>query len=332
VTRGTEDQGPIRFAERVLALLDRGSFVATYKYAVLLGLMDLCLEGTSREGVPPDMVTTRQLAEKVVQLYWPQTMPFFASKRGKVLKQNTGNQAKILSDIVKFREGLRVNLASLTEARLSDRDGYERLVRDVEWTLILMPLPRVQVIGRREERVLYDIAWDLSIERSKRLVTQYQRTGGGPFDNRIMLKPRVSEYLVMLNGLLRPLVHREWVRMVAQINKMEEARLESFLFGADRVSMAAASTARSRWADTPRWTTSSRGRATPTTASTTWWWRTGRATGTSATFWRRAGTCRGGPSATPRVRRALGFLVSSRRSRGGTRIASRPWGWRGGSI
>ena len=34
----------IRFAEKVLALLDQGSFTATYKYAVLLGLMDLCME------------------------------------------------------------------------------------------------------------------------------------------------------------------------------------------------------------------------------------------------------------------------------------------------
>ena len=42
----------IRFAENALQLLEQGGFVATYKYAVLLGLMDLCLEGTSRDGVP----------------------------------------------------------------------------------------------------------------------------------------------------------------------------------------------------------------------------------------------------------------------------------------
>jgi len=38
------DQSLIRFAEKVLALLDQGTFTATYKYAVLLGLMDLCME------------------------------------------------------------------------------------------------------------------------------------------------------------------------------------------------------------------------------------------------------------------------------------------------
>jgi hypothetical protein len=34
-------------AERVLTLLDDGSFTATYKHAVLLGLIDLCMEGVS---------------------------------------------------------------------------------------------------------------------------------------------------------------------------------------------------------------------------------------------------------------------------------------------
>jgi hypothetical protein len=70
------EQDLVAFAERVLALLDQGSFVATYKYAVLLALMDLCLEGTNRHGRAPDCVTTRQLAAKVIELYWPQTSEF----------------------------------------------------------------------------------------------------------------------------------------------------------------------------------------------------------------------------------------------------------------
>jgi len=66
----------IRFAEKVLALLDQGSFTATYKYAVLLGIMDLCMEQVSRTGQPPTSVTTRQLAEKMIELYWPHTLRY----------------------------------------------------------------------------------------------------------------------------------------------------------------------------------------------------------------------------------------------------------------
>ena len=92
----TTHDDPIRFAERLLALLEEGSFTATYKFAVLLGLMDLCLEHSNRFGEPAPMVTTRQLAEKVIDLYWSHTTPF-ESHDGDVLKQNSGKTAVILS-------------------------------------------------------------------------------------------------------------------------------------------------------------------------------------------------------------------------------------------
>ena len=73
---GPDQRGAIGFAEKVLELLDEGRYTATYKYAVLLGLIDVCLEQTQSSGAPPEMVTTRQLADKIVELYWPQTVPF----------------------------------------------------------------------------------------------------------------------------------------------------------------------------------------------------------------------------------------------------------------
>lgn len=228
------ESGAIKFAERMLALLDRGNFVATYKYAVLIGLMDLCMEGTTRTGAPPGMVTTTQLAEKVVQLYWPHTLPY---QKG-ILRQNTGSQARIVTDIARFRDRLRSAPSTLHQAANDDPKAYRRLIYQVEWTLILMPLPRVQVIGRSEDRIIYDIGWDAGIERNKKIVTEYQKKGDtGLFDNRIIFNRGVPEYLVMLNGLLRPLIYREWAGMVAQINKLEESRLQEFLFGANRVPL-----------------------------------------------------------------------------------------------
>ena len=225
----------IAFGERLLALLDQGSFVATYKYAVLLGLMDLCLEKADRHGVAPDSVTTRQLAEKVVELYWPHTVEF----RGRTLKQNSGRQARIVSDIVEFREALPDPSVPLQRARREDPARFERLLREVEWTLILMPLPRLQAVGGHAEPLIYEIGWDLSIERNRRAVREQQRTGRGSFDNQIRFLPSVGEHLVRLNGLLRPLVHLAWTAMVAHLNDLDESRLERFLFGVDRVQLAA---------------------------------------------------------------------------------------------
>ena len=49
-----DDLGVIGFAEKMLGLLDEGRFTATYKYAVLLGLMDLCIENTTPSGALTD--------------------------------------------------------------------------------------------------------------------------------------------------------------------------------------------------------------------------------------------------------------------------------------
>ncbi len=162
------DKGAIAFGERVLTLLDYGSFTATYKYAVLLGLIDLCLEHSGRAGEAPHVLTTVQLAEKVTELYWPQSLPF-AAATPVVLRQNTSGQAEILSLVARFR-GRHVGLPLLTlaEARRLVPDSLARLVRDVEWKLIEMPLPRLQYLGS---------AYD-SFHLSDRLGSSTVRTAG----------------------------------------------------------------------------------------------------------------------------------------------------------
>jgi hypothetical protein len=109
----------------------------------------------------------------------------------------------------------------------------------VEWKLIEMPLPRLQNIGREEDRFLYEYTFTKDIKRS--VVSLYQQDGrgsSGGFDNLLRLKPGVGAALVALNGVLRPLVYRNWTLMVASMNGLEESRLEDFLFGAGRISLA----------------------------------------------------------------------------------------------
>lgn len=233
------ERGPIALAEKVLALLDEGRFTATYKYAVLLGLMDLCLEKTSRAGRPPDMIVTRELAEKVLEIYWPHCVPYAAGAQATVLIQNAGRpgaRARIVRAIMEFRQRVaRAGSSQPSRARSTDPDGFERLVREVEWTLIQMPLPRLQQLGHGYDPFLYSIAWDKDVRKGE--VGAYQRGDPSDFDNRIHLMADVGAHLVMLNGLLRPFIHREWARQVAQINGLEEARLEEFLFGAARIPL-----------------------------------------------------------------------------------------------
>jgi len=226
----TTNDDPIRFAERLLALLEEGSFTATYKFAVLLGLMDLCLEHSNRFGEPAPMVTTRQLAEKVIDLYWSHTTPF-ESHDGEVLKQNSGKTAVILSRIQGFRNQSAPDLGcTLHRARLANPSAFRTLLDEVEWTLVLMPLPKLQRFGGSDDRFIYEIAWDDEIKRS-----HFRNTH--EFDNRISFVGNAADHLVRLAPLLRPLIQQKWVEMVGKLNKLEIARLESFLFGADRIAL-----------------------------------------------------------------------------------------------
>lgn len=226
------DKSALRLAERLIQLLDEGSFTATYKYAVLIGIMDLCMEQTSASGSPPDVLTTRQLAEKVIELYWPHCMPY----PDRVLRQSSaGQQAEIVQRVSRFRETM--GGASLAAARrASGGEPYEQLVRSIEWKLVEMPLPKLQLIGREEDRFLYEYNFPRRME-NQRLLQPYWEGTGETFDNRLLLREHVSASLIALNGVLRPLVHRQWAMMVARLNDREEAALEKFLFGHERIPL-----------------------------------------------------------------------------------------------
>ncbi len=226
---------PLAVAEKVLAILDEGSFSATYKYAVLMALLDLCFEHTSTKGVPPDALTTRQVAEKVLELYWPQCVPY-ADERG-VLRQggvNHRQQAELVKRIVEFRhEHAAQPLHSASRAQLAQPDRYKRLLDFVEWKLIEMPLPRLQVIGRTEDRFLYQYGWTRDVSQST--------VKANDFDNRLLLMPGIAEALIRLNTLLRPLIRREWLRLVQLFNRarIPVSELETFLFDREREALGA---------------------------------------------------------------------------------------------
>jgi hypothetical protein len=217
----TEDQGPFAFGEKILNLLDQSKRSATYKFAVLLSLVDLCLENPKADGSAPDLFSTAQLAEKVLEIYWPHTSPFAGPLKTKILVQNSGGQAEILSAIAKFRAAHHADGSEpLSRARVRNPQRFEALLRFVEWKLIEMPLLKLQRFGDTEDRFIYEPSW----EREAR-----QRDVGRPgFDGSIRLVSRSGDYLVQLAGLLRPLIQRQWSRMVAGFNRdvIDDARVE----------------------------------------------------------------------------------------------------------
>ena len=236
----------VEVAERVVTLLSAGAFTATYKQAVLIAMMDLCISLTSGKGFPPTSITTRQLAERIIELYWPQTRQWSEDGNARVLAQNNAGRAgtgraTIVRAIHEFRtvaEGTSSRAATLPSARASCHSSYEALVCEVEWTLIEMPLPKLQRVGGHDTNWLYRINWADSAARPRRsLVRAYQRGKMAGFDNQIRFQPGVAEAFVQLAGILRPFVLQHWAAKVAALNSLEEAKLPAFLFGVDRRSL-----------------------------------------------------------------------------------------------
>jgi hypothetical protein len=224
------DTGAIRFAEKLLTILNEGRFTATYKYAVLLALMDLCLEYSGAAGGAPTSLTTEQLARKIVELYWPHATGYGRTRV--VLVQNAGQQAAILNHIVRFRSDHAPDPGcSLSTARAHASWAFAALEREVEWSLVEMPLPRLQVVANELDPFIYTIGWDTGVRKRE------MRTAS--FDNTIRFVGRAGDYLVRLGGLLRPVIQREWTRLVARLNPaaVPELALERFLFGVDRIAL-----------------------------------------------------------------------------------------------
>ncbi len=226
----------VEIVEQVLAILDHGSFTATYKHAVLLALVDLCKETCSEGGAPPQVLTTRKLAEKVLELYWPQTLRW----RGEaVLHQNAPGRGAIIAAVENLREYVYThNFGAPTYAQLRPlvEDRFQDAVDKIEEVLTRYPLPKLQRIAGVCHNWIYRISWEDSGSRPRGL-RALQRGEASSFDNRIHLQPGVAQCFVAMSALLRPLIMQHWASKVANLNALDVGHLHEFLFGCARMSL-----------------------------------------------------------------------------------------------
>ena len=65
----------IAFLRSLQRLMEEGSFVASYKFALLHAIADLCLVKGDESGAELEL-STADIAEQFVRLYWPQVAPY----------------------------------------------------------------------------------------------------------------------------------------------------------------------------------------------------------------------------------------------------------------
>jgi hypothetical protein len=211
---GPTPEFQVEFLAKIQRLLSEGSFVASYKFALLLSLADLAVE-LGDDSTQTLTLHSSQLAGKFVQLYWRQSAPYLSprSQNGRILLQNTGKQATIISAI----QAARSRTPLLSEFRHTKE--WPRLVRRVAGVIEVMPLWKLQTVGNGLIEFLYE------------------NVGSGSV---ITLKPGVAACLRRFHGLLGDLIRGAWVRYVRRNNEPElgEANdLQSFLFGTDRKAL-----------------------------------------------------------------------------------------------
>jgi 5-methylcytosine-specific restriction endonuclease McrA len=206
-----EDQ--LKFITDIQRILDEGSFVATYKFALLMSLADYAVEFGDDSGDCLQL-TTWEIAESFVEYYWRQAIPFAHGSSNNpvgVLKQGPGEQPVIISRIVDLHAQFNGSLAA---ARKDDR-VWRSILSKVSATIAQMPLWRLQVVGRTAIPFLYE------------------QHGSG---NVINLKPGVAFCFRRYYDLIRNLVQAAWIRHVRMLNSnlLRESDLAEFLFGAER--------------------------------------------------------------------------------------------------
>jgi 5-methylcytosine-specific restriction endonuclease McrA len=219
MTQPPSAEEQLTFLTNFQRLLAEGQFVATYKYALLLALADLAVEDGNDSGAEMP-IQTRRIAEKFIELYWRQTVPYVPRHRpdaAEVLRQNTGRQAEIIGRV----EAARARYGgSLADARRDTR-AWQALVNHVDRVVRVMPLWRLQTVGTQALDFLYE------------------NVGEGRL---IVLRPGVSYCLRQFHLFIGELVRNAWIRYVRRQNQDAlgtTTDLSEFLFGSERTNLSA---------------------------------------------------------------------------------------------
>ena len=69
----------LQFFQRIQQLLTDANFTSTYKFALLLAITELSVE-IGQDNGQPLAIPIRLLAEKTIELYWQQTLPYWTAQ------------------------------------------------------------------------------------------------------------------------------------------------------------------------------------------------------------------------------------------------------------
>lgn len=211
--RGPSAAEQLEFLGALQRILNEGQFVASYKYALIMSLAELCVEKTDNDDKTLHL-PLEEIAGRFIALYWRQAAPFAG---GQFLRHSNGGEANAVSRVRSFQE----RVPTLSAAR---RDGrWPALVRSICRLLVEMPLWRLQLVGADRLDFLY----------KEELV-----------DGGIVLRPGVARCFREQFRVVQALVEMAWLNFVQRLPANQAllgstGDLVDFLFGSERSALKA---------------------------------------------------------------------------------------------
>lgn len=213
----TSPEAQLEFLTKLQRLFSEGDFTATYKFALLMALTEICVE-QGHDSADAMVVQHKDIADKFIDLYWQQTAPYGSGPPNtttSVLIQNNGVQAAVVTAITAFRQK-NPGVTPITARRAA---GFADLVSKVAQTVSAQPVNYLQNLGGQTVPFLYE------------------RQRGS-----IRLLPGISYCLRRFQPLVNQLSRSHWIQHVKgnRLNHPflgEVDDLESFLFETPRQAL-----------------------------------------------------------------------------------------------
>jgi hypothetical protein len=107
-----------------------------------MALVDLCARRADPAGSPPSVLYTREIAERIAAIYWPQVMDYRWGPEVIQLRQITLPRSAITEAVLEFRRVAEAaGATSLTLARQRLVHEYSQMLDRVEVAVAEQPLP-----------------------------------------------------------------------------------------------------------------------------------------------------------------------------------------------
>lgn len=206
-------QEQLKFLKHIQQILQSGTFTSTYKFALLMSITRLAIEQGQDTGEAL-CLDYLDIAEKFVDLYWKQSLPFqFSQYELFTIQQSTGKQAKIINEIQKAQQQYK----TIAIAR-RDSVFWLNIRKSVASTVKQMPVAYLQNLNGQTFEFLYHLS------DSKKA---------------LQLLPKVMYCLRQFSEIIEELCQKRWIDFV-RLNKQDLVvldglpDLDEFMFAPNR--------------------------------------------------------------------------------------------------